>query len=132
LLSMGGLPEERIPMEGGKGSALLGISITSLSLLIMALLAAYPMTSHENFVLTLITATCLLGTGSTILTLVSDYALIFSAGGIYLLLLYWRLRNLEVTWILVLSIIVFAFAIFLHLKTPGRRSKGRGSRSGQS
>jgi hypothetical protein len=123
------LPEEKVPMEGGRGSALLGISLTSLSLLIMVLLVVYPQTGTENFILSLITATCLMGTGATILTLVSDYPLILSTVGIYLLLLFWRLRNLNSIWILGLSILVFVLAIFVHLKTPDRRSKGRGNRA---
>lgn len=129
---MKNLPEERIPMEGGKGSAFLGISLTSISLLIMIILVIYPQTGTENFILSLIIATCLMGTGATILTLVSDYPLIFSTVGIYLLLLFWRLRNLDVAWILGLSILSFACAIVFHLKTPGRRAKGRGSRIDES
>jgi hypothetical protein len=126
------LPEEKIPMEGGKGSALLGIFLTSISLLVMVILVVYPQTGAENFILSLITATCLMGTGATILTLVSDYPLIFSTFGIYLLLLFWRLRNLDVAWILGLSILSFALAIVLHVKTPGRRAKGRGGRVDES
>ena len=122
---MDDLPEKKIPMEGGWGSSLLGIFLTSLSLLIMAILVAYPQTSPESFILSLISATCLMATGSTILTLVSDYPLIFSTVGIYLLLLFWRLRNLDPVWILVLSVLAFLAAIILHVKTPGRRSKGR-------
>jgi hypothetical protein len=129
---MKNLPEERIPMEGGKGSALLGISLTSISLLVMAILVIFPQTSTENFILSLITATCLMATGATILTLVSDYPLILSTFGIYLLLLSWRLRNLDVAWILGLSILSFALAIVLHLRTPGRRPKGRGGRTDET
>lgn len=115
-------------MEGGWGSSLLGIFLTGVALLIMVLLVLYPQTGPESFILTLISASCLLATGATVLTLVSDYPLILSSVSLFLLLLFWRLRNLDSTWLLVLSILVFCLAIVVHLKSPGRRPKGRPSR----
>jgi len=125
---MAGLPEEKVSIEGGWGSALLGMSITVLSLLMMALIAFFPQSSVESFVLSLITASCLLGIGSAILTLVSDYPLILSSLSIFLLLLYWRLRNTVSTWLLVLSILTFVLALVLHKRNPERRGRARSRR----
>ncbi len=119
------LPEDRVPLEGGWGSSLLGISLTTLSLMVMVLLNLYPQTGAESFILSLITAACLMGTGATILTLVSDYPLILTTISIFLLLLYWRLRHLDPLWLLALSIAAFLLAIYLHIRSPERRRKGR-------
>lgn len=126
---MAGLPEEKVSIEGGWGSALLGMSITGLSLLMMALFAFFPQSTVESFVLSLITASCLLGTGSAILTLVSDYPLILSSVSIFLLLLYWRLRNTESAWLLGISILTFVLALVLHRRHPERRSRARSRRA---
>lgn len=120
---------EKVPLEGGLGSSLVGISLTSLSIIIMAIAAFFPQSSLENFVLSLITASSLLGTGSIVLTLVSDYALILSSASIFFLLLFWRLRNINSLWILSLSIFCFVMAIVVHRKTSHRRGKGRARRS---
>jgi len=122
---MADLPEETVPLEGGWGTSMVGIILTSLSLLIMIFIAFYPLSSLEDFVLSLITAASLLGAGCIVLTLVSDYALILSATSIFLLLLYWRLRNLDFLWLLSLSFLTFALSILAHKRSPGRRFKGR-------
>lgn len=122
---MADLPERDVSIEGGWESSLLGISLTTLSLLIMALLVVFPQTSAESFFLSLITATCLMGTGATVLTLVSDYALILSTISIFLLLLFWRLRYHDSLWILILSMVTFLLAIVVHKRSPERRIKGR-------
>jgi len=114
---MGDVPQERIPIEGGWGSALLGILITSLSLVMMCLVAFFPQADVESFLLSLITVSCLLATGAAILTLVSDYPLILSSVSIFLLLLYWRLRYAGATWLLALSILTFLLALALHKKS---------------
>jgi hypothetical protein len=119
------LPEQRLPMEGGWGCSLLGISLTTLALAIMGYAALFPQTSSENLVLTLITASCLLGTGATVLTLVSDYPLILSSASIFLLLASWRFRYLETGWLVGASLLVFALAIVVHVRSPQRRKKGR-------
>ncbi len=126
---MADLPGEKVSIEGGWGSALLGMSITGLSLLMMALLAFFPQSTLENFVLSLITASCLLGTGAAILTLVSDYPLILSSSSIFLLLLYWRLRNTRSAWLLAASMLTFALALVLHKRNPQRRSRARSRRA---
>jgi len=120
---------EKVPLEGGLGSSLVGISLTSLSIIIMAIAALFPQSSLENFILSLITASSLLGTGSIVLTLVSDYALILSSASIFFLLLFWRLRNIDSLWILSVSIFCFVMAIVVHRKTSDRRGKGRARRS---
>ena len=119
------LPERKIPIEGGWGSSLIGISLTGLSLVIMALMVICAQLGVESFILTLITASCLMMTGAILLTLVSDYALILSTVSIFLLLLFWRLRNIDSLWLLVLSIFTFLLAIIVHKKSPERRGKGR-------
>ncbi len=121
------LPEERLPMEGGWGCSLLGISLTTLALAIMGYAALFPQTSSENLILTLITAACLLGTGATVLTLVSDYPLILSSMSIFLLLVSWRFRYLRTGWLVAISIFAFALAITAHRRSPHRREKGRPS-----
>lgn len=121
------LPEQHLPMEGGWGCSLLGISLTTLALTIMGYAAVFPQTSSENLVLTLITASCLLGTGATVLILVSDYPLILSSASIFLLLASWRFRHLETRWLLGASLLAFALAIAVHVKSPQRRKKGRPS-----
>lgn len=122
---MSDLPDKEVPLEGGWGSSIIGISLTSLSLIIMGLFIIFPQTSVENFVLSLITAGALLGTGSIVLSLVSDYPLILSSSAIFLLLLFWRLRNGDALWLLLLSLTCFIAAVVVHLRTPGRRKKGR-------
>ncbi len=112
-------------MEGGWGSSVIGISLTSLSLIIMGLFIIFPQTSVENFVLSLITAGALLGTGSIVLSLVSDYALILSSLSIFLLLLFWRLRRGDLMWLLLVSFLCFIAAVVVHWRTPGRRKKGK-------
>jgi len=128
---MAGLPEEKVSIEGGRGSALLGMSITGLSLLMIALMAFFPQSSVESFVLSLITASCLLGTGAAILTLVSDYPLILSSVSIFLLLLYWRLRNTGSTWLLAASVLTFVLAVVLQRTNPERRRRARSRRLGK-
>jgi hypothetical protein len=125
LHSVSDLPEERIVLEGGWGSSMLGIGLTGLSLVIMTVINVYPQSSVENFVLVLITAVCVLSTGAIVLTLVSDYPLILSTVSIFLLLLFWRLRNLNSRWLLALSLLTFLLALLAHTKTSDRRGKGR-------
>jgi len=48
-----------------------------------------------------------------------------STVSIFLLLLFWRLRNLSVLWLLILSVFTFSLAILSHVRSPVRRSKGR-------
>ena len=122
---MADLPGRKIPIEGGWGSSSIGISLTGLSLVIMALMVICPQFGVESFILTLITASCLMMTGAILLTLVSDYALILSTVSIFLLLLFWRLRNIDSLWLFVLSILTFLLAIIVHKKSPERRRKGR-------
>lgn len=113
---------------------MVGVALTSLSLLMMGFMALFPQSSVEDFALSLITAACLLGSGAIILTLVSDYALILSSAGIFLLLLFWRLRNLDPTWLLVLSFLCFVLSLVVHRGSLSRRTKGRrtGNRRGAS
>ena len=125
---MGDLPEERLTIEGGWGCSTIGISLTTLAMLIMAYAAFFPQTSAEDLILTLIIASCLLGTGATVLTLVSDYPLILSSASIFLLLLSWRFRNLNPTWLVAVSLCVFALAVVTHRISPQRQKKGRARR----
>jgi hypothetical protein len=104
---------------------MLGIGLTGLSLVIMTVINVYPQSSVANFILVLITAVCVLSTGAIVLTLVSDYPLILSTVSIFLLLLFWRLRNLSSLWLLALSLLTFLLALLAHKKTPDRRGKGR-------
>ena len=108
------LSGDKIELKGGRGSYLLGLLFTTLGLLVTALMAFLPESSLEDFALTFISGACFTATGLIILTLVSDFPLIFSTAGIFFLLLSWRLRFLGSGVLMGVSVVFFILAVASH------------------